>query len=155
MKTLALSLALGATALLTGCGSKTPATPTAPATVESPQPIEAAPTSAPAAETTAPAATAETSDAMSNATTGETATYRVRGQVVEVPAENGATVIVIKHEDIPGFMPAMEMRLPLANPADGKTVKPGDKVAFDLKKDNMKVSNIEKLPPSTALKLAP
>ena len=79
--------------------------------------------------------------------------YRVRGQVVETPA-SGEAFLVVKHENIPGFMPAMQMRLPLQNAADARKVKPGDKIAFDMNKGDLKISNIAVLPPSTALKLA-
>ena len=120
--------------LLAGCGHKSAdQTPTAPLTVETPAPLVSA-----ANATPAPA---------------KIQIYRVRGQVAEVPAN--ADFIVVKHETIPGFMPAMTMRLPLKNAADAAPLKPGDKIAFDMDKGNVQISNIEKLPASIALKLEP
>ena len=42
-----------------------------------------------------------------------TSVYTARGEVVEV--REGA--VVVDHEDIPGYMPAMEMEMPLAGEA--------------------------------------
>ena len=159
--------------LLAGCGSKTEPAPSAPLTVES---APGAANAANAAGTQMDATTdsATTNSAMANsamansATTDTSATnsvnaapgksdfYRVRGEVAEVtPAKGGNdAALTIKHEDIPGFMPAMQMRMPLANASDAAKVKPGDKIAFSMKRGNTEVSNIEMLPASTALKLA-
>ena len=85
----------------------------------------------------------------------DTKNYRVRGQVTGVeksPADNSMTLIV-KHEDIPKFMPSMEMRVPFANKDDAKKVKAGDKIAFDMNRANLETSNFQVLPPSTQLKL--
>lgn len=135
---------------LAGCADKPNPVPTTPKTVES------APEKMALAETTAESAP---EDAVTNGTTNATEAstakpqiYRVRGQVVEVPT--GGAFVVVKHEAIPGFMPAMKMRLPLQNAADAAKLKPGDKIAFSMNRDNVQMSNIEKLPPSTALKLS-
>ncbi len=81
--------------------------------------------------------------------------YRVRGLVsgVEKSGADGRMTLIVKHEDIPDFMPSMEMRMPFALNADAEKVKAGDKIAFDLNADNIEVTNVEKLPPTTTLKL--
>ena len=149
--------------LLAGCGSKTEPAPSAPLTVES-APAANAANAEPAAnaagtqmDATTNSATIDTSATNSvNAAPGKSDFYRVRGEVAEVtPAKGGNdAALTIKHEDIPGFMPAMQMRMPLANASDAAKVKPGDKIAFSMKRGNTEVSNIEMLPASTALKLA-
>ena len=171
MKITQISLALFALALA-GCGSKTGATeaPQAPQTVGDPITMTTPPPSIAANETVPPTPTpapgsmeapVSRGDKMSgmkmnSASTAKSDSYRVRGQVVEVtPASAGGTAsAMIKHEDIPGFMKAMQMRMPLKNAADATKIKPGDKIAFDMKKGNTEVSNIEMLPASTELKLA-
>ena len=141
--------------LLAGCGGKSEPKLTAPLTVESVPAANAAPANAAAAANAAE----PKMDAMTGNTTASTdkpASYRVRGEVVSViPAQGGNdAALTIKHEDIPDFMPAMQMRMPLANAGDAAKIKPGDKIAFDMKRGNTEVSNIEMLPASTALKLA-
>ena len=140
--------------LLTGCRSDSATqTPTAPITVEKSAPATVSLPASPTASATAPSATAPSATASSaTASSASGQTYRVRGQVAEAP--NGAGFLVVKHETIPGFMPAMTMRLPLQNTADAQKVKANDKIAFDMKKGDLKISNIEKLPASTPLKLA-
>ena len=144
---------------LAGCKSNAPTAPTAPATVEKPAPeiavqSAAAPTTAP---TLAPTVVPTPAKTMAMASAAKpTKPYSVRGQVVAVPAPAGGSAIVeVKHEQIPGFMPAMTMRVPLQNAADAATLKPGDKISFSMNPDNTQISNIQKLPASTALKLAP
>jgi len=52
--------------------------------------------------------------------------YPIKGVVVAVnQTERTAT---IKHEDIPGYMPAMTMEFKLKNAADLQTMKPGDQI---------------------------
>lgn len=86
--------------------------------------------------------------------------YRnVRGQVVEVvkPRRRGdKTAVTLDHENIPNFMRAMRMTLPLKNSRDAFTLKPGSKIQFDLvmQNGNLLVTNIRNLPQSTKLKLA-
>jgi len=48
--------------------------------------------------------------------------------VVRAPLKNGR--VVISHEDIPGFMPAMTMGFTLSNPTEAVTLVVGDKVKF-------------------------
>ncbi len=152
MKITSLFLALFAVAL-TGCGSKTAETPSAPETVEN--------TVAPADSVAATPAMkpmtkmAPTVQLTPNNANPDTTKYRVRGQVVgtEKSIGDGRMTLNVKHENIVGFMPAMEMRMPFANAADAQKVKAGDKIAFDLKRNNLEVSNFQVLPPSTPLKL--
>lgn len=81
--------------------------------------------------------------------------YRVRGVVsgVEKSVADGRMTLIVNHEDIPQFMPAMEMRLPFAKNEDAAKAKKGDKIAFDLRRSNLEVSNFQKLPAATQLKL--
>ncbi len=131
--------------LLAGCASTTDTTT---ATANAPEvAVNSALPSAPSPVAPTEAATTVTP---TNATK-----YRVRGQVAEAPATQGESpTIVIAHEAIPDFMPAMKMQLPLGQDARATSLKAGDKIAFDLGRDNMEVSNVEKLPPDTNLKLA-
>ena len=130
------------TLLLAGCREKIVPPPTTPLAVENSAPTTAiapapAPTQAEVETSPTPVAPAKS--------------YRVRGQVIEVPA-NG-TFLVVKHENIPGFMRAMQMRVPLQNAADAQKVKPGDKIVFDMNADTTAISNIAPLPPATELKI--
>ena len=152
--------------LLTGCASKPAPVPTVPAPVENTTVAEtqsaddaimSKPTASPSksADNNSPEAPATDTPATDTPATDTPASYRVRAQVVEVlPSANAAApMLMVKHEAIPGFMPAMQMRLPLANAGDAAKVKPGDKIAFDLKRSNVEISNIEVLPAATELKL--
>ena len=173
-----ISLALF-TVALAGCGSKTDSTeaPQAPKTVGDPitmttpppsvqKPVPPTPIPAPGS-IEAPIISGDkmANDKMANdkmsgmkmdsASPMKSDSYQVRGQVTEVTPATGkdAASVTISHEDIPGFMKAMQMRMPLKNAADATKIKPGDKIAFDMKKGNTEVSNIQKLPASTPLKL--
>ena len=149
--------------LLAGCGGKSEPKLTAPLTVESvpaanATPANAAPANEIAANAAEPEMDATANSALANSATTATdkpASYRVRGEVVEVtPANDGNdAALMVKHENIPGFMPAMQMRVPLADAGDAAKVKAGDKISFDMNADSTAVSNIEMLPASTALKL--
>jgi len=57
--------------------------------------------------------------------------WRVRGIVRAVVP--GLNVIVISHEDIPGYMPAMTMGFRLASPDIPQNVRAGDAVRFTLR----------------------
>ena len=85
----------------------------------------------------------------------DTKNYRVRGQVVgvEKSAPDNSMTLIVNHETIPGFMPAMQMRVPFAKKDDAKKVKAGDKIAFDMNHTNLETSNFQVLSPSTPLKL--
>lgn len=63
--------------------------------------------------------------------TGGERLWQVRGVVRAVLPE--INVIVITHDDIPGWMPAMTMGFRAASPAIHDAVRPGDAVRFTLK----------------------
>lgn len=92
--------------------------------------------------------------------TAKPKTYRnVRGQIGAVlkPQKVGSkTAVTLDHENIPNFMRAMRMTMPLQNPADAKKLKQGTKIRFDmvLKDGNFFMANIKILPPKTKLNLA-
>jgi protein SCO1/2 len=57
--------------------------------------------------------------------------YPLRGVVVEVDPGGGR--LTVRHEAIPGFMPAMTMPLPAADPAELEDVRPGDTITATLR----------------------
>lgn len=89
--------------------------------------------------------------------------YRdVGGQIVTInaPAKNVAgakTTLTLDHENIPDFMRAMRMTVPLQNAADAAKLKVGDKIRCDfvLENGSLVLANIRVLPRDTKLKLAP
>jgi mono/diheme cytochrome c family protein len=67
----------------------------------------------------------------------EVQTYKSVGVIKSVDVENGK--VTVDHEDIPGYMQAMEMTEPVAETSlDG--LKPGDKVEFDLRREGSKLT---------------
>jgi Cu/Ag efflux protein CusF len=83
----------------------------------------------------------------------------LRGQVIALmpPQKSGDPfAVTINHEKIPNFMGAMSMTIPLRNAADGRKLKKGTKISFDLVlgTGNFAAANIRVLPSSTKLKLA-
>jgi protein SCO1 len=56
--------------------------------------------------------------------------YPIQGEVISVDA--GKKLIMVKHGDIPGLMPAMTMTYQVAEPKQLETLQPGDKIAADL-----------------------
>ncbi len=60
--------------------------------------------------------------------------YAVSGEVisVDVPTER----IMLKHGDIPGFMPAMTMDYKVADAKQMAELKPGDVISADLSRGN-------------------
>jgi protein SCO1/2 len=60
----------------------------------------------------------------------ETQTYQLRGQVLAVKADSNE--ILVKHEDIPGFMPAMTMPYVVKDAAILKDRAPGDVITATL-----------------------
>lgn len=54
--------------------------------------------------------------------------YAVRGVVRRVEPERRS--VVVKHEEIPGFMPAMTMPFDVKEPKELNGLKPGDQIAF-------------------------
>lgn len=53
--------------------------------------------------------------------------YPIRGVVQKVDSRAG--VVLLKHESVPGLMPAMTMEYPLENPAELSELHPGDRIA--------------------------
>lgn len=95
--------------------------------------------------------------------TSASKTYRdIGGRIVSInePAKNIAgakTTVTLDHEEIPDFMRAMRMTIPLQNPADAKKLKKDDKIRCDFVMENgsLMLTNIRVLPADTKLKLAP
>lgn len=61
----------------------------------------------------------------------ETRTYQLMGQILVVKPETNE--VLVKHEDIPGFMPAMTMPYTVSDPALLKDRAPGDLITATLK----------------------
>jgi protein SCO1/2 len=57
--------------------------------------------------------------------------YDVKGKVVALDADK--KTVVLDHEDIPGFMRAMEMKFPLEKATLAENIKVGDHVQGKLK----------------------
>jgi hypothetical protein len=79
--------------------------------------------------------------------------HAVRARVVRVEA--GGRLLAVHHEAIPGEMEAMEMTLPVADPAQARGLAPGDAIRFELVvgERGAHADRIERLPPETALDL--
>jgi len=60
----------------------------------------------------------------------QTKQYSLRGQVMA--KDQAAGQLTVKHDDIPGFMPAMTMPYRVKDPAAMQDVQPGDKIVADL-----------------------
>jgi len=56
--------------------------------------------------------------------------YPILGEVIS--AEPAKKLIMVKHGDIPGLMPAMTMTYQVAEPKQIETLQPGDKITADL-----------------------
>jgi protein SCO1/2 len=56
--------------------------------------------------------------------------YELKGEIVSVDARSQE--IVVRHEDIPGFMKAMTMSYKVAKPAEFERLKPGQHIRADL-----------------------
>jgi len=56
--------------------------------------------------------------------------YPLQAEVISVDAPNG--LIIVKHGEIPGLMPAMTMQYSVADPNQIQNLQPGDKVTADL-----------------------
>ena len=59
--------------------------------------------------------------------------YPIRGVVQKVDSEAGS--VFLKHESVPGLMPAMTMEYPLENPAELSELHPGDRIAATMLAD--------------------
>ena len=81
--------------------------------------------------------------------------FDVRGVYLGAVFDSAAAVI--SHEAIPGFMGAMRMELRVADRAELRGLRDGDKIRFrlsDPEGDGYTVSRIAPLPPDTPLALA-
>ncbi len=56
--------------------------------------------------------------------------YATRAEVIS--AEPQRQMITVRHDDIPGLMPAMTMSYMVADPKQIESLKPGDKITADL-----------------------
>ena len=77
--------------------------------------------------------------------------FLVHGVVRELqPAEKS---VVIQHEEIPGYMPAMTMPFQLKNPKEMTGLSPGDNVSFQMivTETNGWIEGVKKLAPSAAI----
>ncbi len=54
------------------------------------------------------------------------------GHGVVTAIQQGTGALTIKHQDIVGFMPAMEMMYKVRSPASSKDVRPGDTIDFKI-----------------------
>lgn len=79
------------------------------------------------------------------ADTAEVSIYTVNGVVTSLPP--GGKFIIIKHDEIPGFMNAMKMPFYLENPDIAKSISPNDSInfTFKAKSGKMIVTDITKL----------
>ncbi len=56
--------------------------------------------------------------------------YPIQAEVIAVDLPR--KLLIVKHGDIPGFMPAMTMGYVIAVPKEAASLTPGDKIAADL-----------------------
>jgi Cu/Ag efflux protein CusF len=56
--------------------------------------------------------------------------YHLDAEVISVEPPRG--LIIVKHGEIPGLMPAMTMQYSVADPKQLVNLQPGDKIAADL-----------------------
>jgi protein SCO1/2 len=56
--------------------------------------------------------------------------YPLKAEVISVDAPKG--LIIVKHGEIPGLMPAMTMQYAVADPKDIESLRPGDTITADL-----------------------
>ena len=84
--------------------------------------------------------------AMGAAAAQETATQGIfegHGIVKAVAPETGA--ITLAHDDIRGFMPAMEMMYRVASPELSRDLKPGDEVEFKIDAAKYLIVDVKRL----------
>ena len=56
--------------------------------------------------------------------------YHIEAEVIAV--DSPRRLLIVKHGDIPGFMPAMTMSYVIAVPEEAASLTPGDKITADL-----------------------
>ncbi len=85
---------------------------------------------------------------------GSAVSFTVRGLYLGAVYDSAAAVI--SHEAVPGFMDAMRMQLRVAEPAELRGLRAGDKIRFRLADNGSgyRVHDLEALPPDTPLELA-
>jgi Cu/Ag efflux protein CusF len=69
--------------------------------------------------------------------------YLLQAEVISTDAPKA--LIVVKHGEIPGLMPAMTMQYAVAEPKQIETLKPGDKITADFVGSEFK-GHLEKSP---------
>jgi len=81
--------------------------------------------------------------------------HTARGRVAKVLKQGGE--LVIDHEEIPGYMAAMQMSIVVGDPSQARDLQPGDKIRFTLHiaERGAWIDTIEPLPADTPLTLAP
>ena len=87
----------------------------------------------------------ESSRSLTPSNTAETQTYKSIGVVKKVDADAGK--ITVDHEEIPGYMAAMEMTEAVSDAKMLETVKTGDKVEFELRRtgSNLLITKLTKI----------
>lgn len=75
-------------------------------------------------------------------------TYEVKGRVAGI--DDGGKTLVVKHEEIPGYMPPMIMPLPVADPGMTASLQPDDAIQFELtvSGDSTWIASVQSLPDS-------
>jgi protein SCO1/2 len=88
----------------------------------------------------------ELAAARAAAASGVEREWQVRGVIRAVLPDIG--VLVISHEEIPGYMPSMTMGFRAASPSIHEGLQPGDEVRFTVKgtPPNVAVTAVQKLP---------
>lgn len=91
--------------------------------------------------------------------------HPARGLIREIAPD--LKTAVIRHEEIPGYMPKMTMELTVLDPAELKNLKEGDEITFEMHADNERhwIKNLKRIgtsggsnpmiPPSKATALKP
>jgi len=91
--------------------------------------------------------------------------HPARGLIREIAPD--LKTAVIRHEEIPGYMPKMTMELTVLDPAELKNLKEGDEITFEMHADNERhwIKNLKRIgtsggsnsmvPPSRAAALKP
>jgi Cu/Ag efflux protein CusF len=76
-------------------------------------------------------------ESVNSTNSAETQTYQAIGVVKSVDPDAGK--ITIDHEDIPGYMAAMQLNEAVRDAKMLETIKPGDKVEFEIERTGAKI----------------
>jgi Cu/Ag efflux protein CusF len=80
---------------------------------------------------------------------GQEATSGVfAGHGVVEAVQAGTGVLTIKHDDIQGFMPAMEMMYKVKSPGLSKDLRPGDVIDFKIDASNYTIVEVKRITPA-------